>query len=126
MIQKAAENANPLVMEIETDPEVCAEIAARHQRCERNLRWLEANAAEVYSNRGKFICIAGQELFVGGSPEEVLFAAEASHPEDDGRFTLFIPLEKVPRVYASNHFALVVDRPGDAVCLLSRGEVYQA
>lgn len=26
----------------------------------------------------------------------------------------------------TNHFALVVDRPGDAVCLLSRGEVYQA
>ena len=100
MIKKAVANQSPIVMEIETDPKLCAEVAARHARCERNWRWLQANATEAYAHRGKHICIAGQELFVGDSAEEVLRAAEAAHPEDDGRFTLYIPVAKLPRIYA--------------------------
>jgi len=91
---------NPIAMEEENDPVVWAEAAARHGKFARNWAWLESNAAEVYSHRGKFICIAGQELFVGDSVDEVLRAAAAMHPEDDGRFTRFIPLENIPRIYA--------------------------
>lgn len=100
MIQKAAEKINPVVMEIETDPAICADFARRMDRFERNLDWLEAHAGEVYSHRGKYICIAGQELFVGDTVEEVLEMAKASHPDDDGRFTRYIPKEKGPRIYA--------------------------
>lgn len=100
MIRKAVGTDNEIEVGIETDPAVCAEIAARHERCLRNWRWLESNAERVYANRGKYICIAGQELFVGDTPEDVVNAADAAHPDDDGAFTLYVPIEKVPRIYA--------------------------
>ena len=73
---------NPILMEAETDRTVWAEAAARHAMFERNWEWLESNAAEVHTHRGKFVCIAGQELFVGDSVDQVLRAATAAHPED--------------------------------------------
>lgn len=82
------------------DPVVCAEATRRKELYERNWDWLEAHAKEVYSHRGKFICVAGQELFVGDTPREVLDAAQAAHPEDDGRFTRYIPVESEPRIHA--------------------------
>lgn len=100
MIQKVGEKINAVTMEIETDPAVCADFARRMDRFERNLDWLEAHAGEVYSHRGKYICIAGQELFVGDTVEEVLEMAKAAHPDDGGRFTRYIPKEKGPRIYA--------------------------
>lgn len=87
-------------MEVETDPAVCADVTRRMNLFERNLDWLEVHASEVYAHRGKFVCIAGQELFVGDNVGEVLKAAKAAHPEDDGRFTRYIPWEKGPRIYA--------------------------
>lgn len=98
MIQKATEKINPIVMEIETDPVVCAEASRRKERYERNWDWLEAHAKEVYAHRGKYICIVGP-------------------PEMDMSFL---------GRDITNLLTLVVDRPGDAVCLLSRGEVYHA
>ncbi|HET6883568.1 MAG TPA: hypothetical protein VFI31_25675 [Pirellulales bacterium] len=100
MREQAGERINPVVMEIETDPATCAEVARRMDLFERNWSWLEAHASEVYSHRGKFLCISGQELFVGDTVEEVLRAAKAAHPDDDGRFTRYIPKEKGPRIYA--------------------------
>lgn len=91
---------NPITIETESDPAIWAEAAARHQMFERNWAWLESNTAEVYSRRGKFICIAGQGLFVGDSVEDVIRAATAAHPKDEGRFTRYIPLENIPRIYA--------------------------
>ena len=100
MNERVNDNTNPIVMEIETDPVICAEVARRKERYERNWDWLEAHAAEVYAHRGKFICIAAQELFVGERVEDVVAAARAAHPDDDGRFTRYIPLKKAPRIYA--------------------------
>lgn len=100
MIRKATEKINPIVMEIETDPTDCAEASRRKELFEKNWDWLEANASEVYSHRGKFICIAGRELFVGDSVDEVLEAAQSAHPEDDGRFTRYIPVQRGQRLHA--------------------------
>ena len=70
------------------------------ERFARNWAWFEAHAAEIYTHyRGKCICIAGEELFVADTPEEVLMKATTVHPEDDGRFTRIIPKEKVARIY---------------------------
>ncbi len=92
---------NPVEMSLEQlPPEELEKIRKRRERYERNWAWLEAHAAEAYQHRGKFLCVAGEELFVGDSVEEVLARAAAAHPEDDGRFTRYIPLEKGPRVYA--------------------------
>jgi len=84
-----------------TDPVEIAEARRRHEHYTRNWDWLEAHATEVYSNRGKFICIAGQELFVDDSVAEVVNPAKAAHPEDVGILTRYIPKERGPRIYAA-------------------------
>jgi hypothetical protein len=83
-----------------TDPEELAQAKARREKFERNWAWLEAHASEVYSHRGKVICVAGQELFVSDTTAEVLEKAKATHPEDDGWFTLYVPLTRNARIYA--------------------------
>lgn len=90
----------PVTMTEITDPEELASARARHERYMRNYAWLEANAKEVFSHRDKLICIAGQELFVGDSVEDVVRRAKAAHPEDDGYILEYIPLRRGARIYA--------------------------
>jgi hypothetical protein len=91
----------PIVMEEITDPEELAKAQARREQFDRNWAWFEAHAPEIYkAHRGKCLCIAGQELFVADTPEEVLKLARAAHPNDEGRFTRYIPRERTLRIYA--------------------------
>lgn len=83
----------------ETDPAVRADFNARREKFERNWAWLEAHATDVYQHRGKYICIAGQELFIGEDVQDVVARARAAHPDDDGCFTRYIPVERGPRIY---------------------------
>ena len=91
----------PVTVEVITDPVLNARLAIQMERFKKNSDWLNAHAEEVYSHRGKFVCIAGQELFVGDDVLEVKARAEAAHPDDDGSFTCIIPKEKAIRIYAS-------------------------
>ena len=92
----------PIVMEELTDSSELANARAQNERFERNSAWLQAHIQEIYSNhRGKCICIAGEELFVGDTPEMVLAQAKASHPDDDGRLLRYIPKERIERIYAN-------------------------
>jgi hypothetical protein len=94
-----------IVLEEVTDPVQLAEAQARRQRLERNWAWFEAHAAEIYTqHRGKCICISGGELFVADTAEAVLALASTAHPEDDGRFTRYIPREKAARIYVAPRF----------------------
>lgn len=96
-----AVSESQLIMEEITDPQFLAEAKIQHERFKRNTAWLQAHADEVYpNNRGKFICVAGQELFVGSTPEEASALARAAHPDDNGRYLRYIPLDKLARVYA--------------------------
>jgi hypothetical protein len=88
-----------VVIEEERDPVQVAEALARDERFERNWAWLEMHGAEVYANRGKFICIAGQELFVADSVEQAYAEARSAHPDDDGAFTRYVPLQRLARIY---------------------------
>ena len=90
---------SPLVMEEVTDPEELARARAQRERADRNAAWLQAHASEVYRHRGKHICIAGQQLFVGDTVQEAYAQAREAHPEDDGLFVRYIPVEKLPRIY---------------------------
>jgi hypothetical protein len=86
-------------MEEVTDPKELAQGRSRRERFDRNFAWLQAHGADIYPHhRGKYICIAGEELFVADTPKEVIALAEAAHPEDDGRFLHYIPREKVARI----------------------------
>ena len=90
----------PLTMSEVVDPDEVQKARIRRKRSERNLAWLRAHAGEVYTrHRGRHICIAGEEIFVGQTAAEALRMARSAHPEDDGFYLRFIPFEKVPRVY---------------------------
>src|SRR5690242_5129878 len=89
----------PVLVQKETDPVETEHARVRRGRFERNWGWLEQHAADVYRHRGKVIAIAGQELFIGDTTEEVLAQAKAAHPEDDGLFTRIIPRGQGPRIY---------------------------
>ena len=94
------ESRHAIVMTEERDP---AELAKAHLQLEhyaRNWTWVEAHASEAYSHRGKMICVAGGELFVGDNVTEVLARAKKAHPEDQGPLTRFVPVERGPRIYA--------------------------
>jgi hypothetical protein len=89
-----------IVMEEVTDPQELAKARAQRERFDRNFAWLQAHAAEIYSQyRGECICIAGEALFAARTPEEALALGQAAHPEDDGSFVLYIPRERLVRVY---------------------------
>jgi hypothetical protein len=91
-----------IVMTEVTDPVELAAARAQHQQFDRNAAWLQLHASEVYPKvRGKFICIAGEELFVGDTAIEAAAKASAVHPEDKGRFVHYIPKENIRRVYAN-------------------------
>lgn len=88
-------------MEVVTDPTELAKARAQDERFERNWAWFAAHAQEIYATqRGKCICIAGQQLFVGDTSAEAVALAKTAHPDDDGRFTRIIPQEKVACIYA--------------------------
>lgn len=96
------DHPSTIVMEEVTDPQELEKARAQDERFERNSAWLQTHIPEVYSrHRGKCICVAGEELFVADTPEEVLAQARAAHPEDKGSTLLrYIPLKRTARIYA--------------------------
>lgn len=94
---------HPIVMEEVTDPVELAQARAQRERFDRNAAWLHAHGDEIYPrHRGRFLCIAGEELFVADTPDAALSLARAAHPDDDGRFLRYVPREKVARIYADH------------------------
>jgi hypothetical protein len=91
-----------ITMEEITDPEKLAKMRPQWAQAERNSAWLQAHATEIYRNhRGKFIVVAGEELFVGDSAEEVLAQARAVYPEDHSSIIRYIYPKKMTRIYAN-------------------------
>lgn len=88
-------------VEVVTEPVELAKAREQDQRFEKNWAWFTEHAAVIYqTHRGKCLCVAGQQLFVGDTPGEALAKAIAAHPEDNGLFTRIIPREKLERIYA--------------------------
>lgn len=91
------------------DPQAVEEARRRRERADRNSAWLQAHVPEIYSrHRGKCICVAGEELFVADTPEEVMALARAAHPDDDGALLRYVPLEKRERIYAAHRAVAAV------------------
>ncbi len=90
-----------VVMEEVTDPLDLANAQAQRKKFEQNFAWFQLHVKEIYQQyRGKSVCIAGQELFVADQASTAWALGEAAHPEDNGSFVQYIPLEKVARIYA--------------------------
>jgi hypothetical protein len=103
-----------------TDPVEIARAQRQDEQFDRNSAWLQAHINEAYDNknRGKCICIAGQELFVADTVEEAVTQARAAHPEDEGWFTRYVPKVKAAMIYA------ILDRPADVVVILGGNHHY--
>lgn len=94
--------ADGITMESVTDPEELAKARKQRAQFDRNSDWLQTHVPEIYrQHRGKFICIAEEELFVGDTVEDAVARATTAHPNDEGWFTRYIPIEKLDRVYAN-------------------------
>ena len=67
-----------------------------------NLAWWNARVKEIRdANTGKFVCVAGQELFVGDDPIEVVARAKAAHPKPGrGFLSLYLSPQRGPKIYA--------------------------
>ena len=95
------DNHAEIAVELVTDGDELDAAQQQRERFDRNAAWLQGHVAEVYGrHRGQCICVAGGEVFVGHTAQEVVQAAAAAHPDDNGRFVQYIPKDKVPRVYA--------------------------
>lgn len=96
------ENRVELEFEKSDSPEEAAAARKQSEQFDRNSAWLQAHILEIGDNcRGKCICVAGQQLFVGDTAREAISQATTAHPEDSGWFTRYIPREKVARIYAT-------------------------
>ncbi len=91
-----------ITMEEVNDPTQLASLRAQWEQEERNSAWLQAHAREIYTrHRGKFIVVAGEELFVGDTSAEAHSLANAAHPEDQGGIGRYIYPKKTARIYAN-------------------------
>jgi hypothetical protein len=94
-------NQDAIAMEEVTDPVEIVRARRQRERFQRNSAWLQGRVAEIYSRcRGKFICVAGQELFVADTPRAAIDLAKAAHPDDDGRLIRHVLRTRLARIYA--------------------------
>jgi hypothetical protein len=92
----------PMTMIVDDlSPEESAAFHARGEWYERNLAWLLPRLPGIHAqHQGQWICVAGEELFVADTTQEVIALAEAAHPEDDGRLLRYLCSVKGSRIYA--------------------------
>lgn len=91
-----------LTIEEVTNPVEVARFRAIHEQAERNSAWLEAHWEDVLPQaRGKFLAVAGQEVFIANTPEEAWTWAETTHPEDKGAIVQYVREGKGPRFYGN-------------------------
>lgn len=94
----------PLVVEIPeiSDAERAAGIAANAE-FKKNVAWWNAHVKEIGPQHlGKFVCVAGQELFAGDNPSEVVARAKAAHPHPGEGFLCFrISVHQGPMIHAN-------------------------
>jgi hypothetical protein len=84
-----------------TDARELAQAQRQREQFDRNSAWLQRHITEIYANhRGRFICVAGEQLFVADTASDAIAQATAAHPHDEGWFTRYIPRDKFARIYA--------------------------
>jgi hypothetical protein len=85
--------------ETDVPAEEVAESLRRAEAFARNRDWFQLHSAELFrTHRGKHLCIVGEELFVGDTIAEAYELGKRAHPEDQGLFMWYIPLQRRERV----------------------------
>jgi hypothetical protein len=95
-LKSSDERWPPIEMIEVADPVEIAEAQRRREQFDRNSAWLQSHFDAVYTpqNRGKVVCVAGEEAFVGDDVLEVVARARAAHPDDGGCFTMRLARDK--------------------------------
>lgn len=102
MVVAKPQSVPRIEIELIDDPAEMAESQREAEQFKRNWEWLKANASEIYPRyRGKYICVAEQEVFASDDPEEAWQLAESAHPDDEGVFSLYLPLKRAPHLHAN-------------------------
>jgi hypothetical protein len=92
----------PEIIELEGTPEERARALAQQEEFRKNTEWFSAHASEIRDRYpGKYVCIGGQELFVGDNAVDVHARARAAHPDSGGFFSLRISKHRGPKIYAN-------------------------
>ena len=93
----------PLVIETPevSEEERAANITANAE-FKKNVEWWNAHVKEIRdAHTGKFVCVAGQELFFGDDPIEVMARAKAAHPNPGfGFVSLRLLPHRGPKIHA--------------------------
>ncbi|MGP0063909.1 MAG: hypothetical protein ACLQGP_09975 [Isosphaeraceae bacterium] len=85
-------NENSVTLELVTDPVAIERTQAYYQRLKRNLDWLNAHWDDLLPGaHGKFVGVAGQEVFLADTYQEAEDLARAAHPEDDAFWVQCVP-----------------------------------
>jgi hypothetical protein len=101
MIRSNKSEGPPPVIEFiqVTDPGELAKIRTRQERARRNDAYWNAHAFELFAHeKGKYVCVAGEQFFVADTATNAEALAIAAHPDDDGRIVMHIPNEKMLRI----------------------------
>lgn len=70
---------------IPSDPETLAKHTRRHEQFVRNVQWFEQHLADIREHHlGRYVCVIGQEVFAGDTPQDVMAAGHAVHPDERG------------------------------------------
>ena len=90
-----------MIVDAPMTAEELADFHRRQAQFRENLEWYEAHAGDIGERyAGKFICVAGQEVFAGETSLEARAKARAAHPDDAGAFGEYVRTTKGPIVYA--------------------------
>jgi len=90
----------PFEIEEVSDPVEVARCKAQDELARRNSHWLQSHWADLLPQaRGKFVPVAGQEAFIGDTPEEAWAWAAKNHPEDNGALVRYVRVGQGPRIY---------------------------
>ena len=92
-----------LMYEEVLSPDELARARSLRATFQKNMAWASANAVEINRTcRGKFICVAGEQLFAADSPKQAHALAVAAHPaEDAATYSCFVPTTDRPKIYAN-------------------------
>jgi hypothetical protein len=95
MIRVVGETKRPVptvLVEVEYTPEELALWRRQNAVFLKNREWFRTNAQELYKNyAGRFICVAGGEVFAGDDAQDVYSRAYTVYPEErSGGYGMYI------------------------------------
>jgi hypothetical protein len=90
------------IIEEVTDSEAIERNRRQHEQFRRNSDWLQAHWNDVLpAAYGKFVAVAGQEVFVAESIQQAWEWVETVHPDDKGAWVRYVRPPGGPRIYTT-------------------------